>query len=90
MDKPRQLEILQEIIHNITNDLKHAVKAMPEEFDGFEIRQAALDYVKSEIAFHGKDYLRSSTWNRRKRKYAEWKRKHNDRQMQATTNRYYL
>lgn len=68
MKKQQQLEIAQEISNCFHDDFTAAISKCPEEWDGFEIRQFAVDWFNYHYTSHNKPGVHSFGNKRKKRR----------------------
>jgi hypothetical protein len=63
MEKSEQRRIAQEIIKGFTESLLNAVEKMPEDWNGFEIRQLAADIANHHINYRPMERKRLREYN---------------------------
>ena len=71
MSKEEQLRIAKEIAQCFSEDLIKMAENIPEEWDGFEIRQLALDYFIDQFSVNP----RHSFSNRRTKRRRDYEQK---------------
>jgi hypothetical protein len=63
MDKASQTELLEELIDGMKYEMLTRIKNIPDNWDGFEIRQWIVDYAKTHIAWKEMDKSRKRAYN---------------------------
>lgn len=65
MDQLEKLKFIQDVFDYTRNDIVDAISSMPEEWDGYELRQYILDKIEERV-----NYIRM---NRRSKRWKDYR-----------------